>query len=345
MKINKQAFTLILFSTLVLTSCNKVSGSEISEVITSPILDERNNMCVIPEENIIKEETKEETIEEPIEETIEETIKERKAEDASFTDYLLTVKSADFRNNPSLDSTIIETIPNNTKIDSYVVEGDFYKINYNNISGYVHSKEVREDYEISFPYEYKKIVYLQNDTMLSNGEEEIITLPKLECLEVYEEYDDGTMLVASPEYVGYITSENAVELTGTFVVVDISDQELKLYEDGKVILTSPIVTGKPSTPTDEGIFQIYDITRSRYLIGRGYKSWVDVMMKYNGGEGLHDAEYHTCNGFSHGWRSREEFGGETYLTNGSHGCDNMPHEEAMEVYNHVEIGTKVLVKK
>ena len=69
-------------------------------------------------------------------------------------------------------------------------------------------------------------------------------------------------------------------------------------------------------------------------------------MYYNGGEGLHDAEYHSCDAKkNHGWRCREEFGGETYINNGSHGCVNMMHDDVMEVSEYVEVGTPVLVKK
>ena len=70
------------------------------------------------------------------------------------------------------------------------------------------------------------------------------------------------------------------------------------------------------------------------------------MMKYNGGEGLHDAEYHTHeNGFQHGWRDASEFGGDTYIKNGSHGCINMLHDDVMIIRDNVDIGTKVLVKE
>ena len=74
-------------------------------------------------------------------------------------------------------------------------------------------------------------------------------------------------------------------------------------------------------------------------------------MPYNDGEGLHDAEYHTKydkNGNyvkDHGWRSYDEFGTNIYHSNGSHGCINLPNQTAKEIYNNVEVGNKVLVKK
>ena len=198
----------------------------------------------------------------------------------------------------------------------------------------------------------ESIYYVKNDTTLTipsfltdSKVEEQVTLPKLECLEVYDILDD-TCLVKTNEYIGFTTLENLEELTGTFVVVDISSQEVKLYCNNEIILTTPVVTGKPKTPSDKGLFEIYDISHSRYLIGPNYKSYVDIMMKYNGGEGLHDAEYHTHeDGFRHGWRDASEFGGDTYLKHGSHGCINMLHEDVMTVSDYVDIGTKVLVKE
>ena len=198
----------------------------------------------------------------------------------------------------------------------------------------------------------ESIYYVKNDTTLTipsflteSKVEEQVTLPKLECLEMYDILDD-TCLVKTNEYIGFTTLENLEELTGTFVVVDISSQEVKLYCNNEVILTTPVVTGKPSTPSDKGLFEIYDISHSRYLIGPNYKSYVDIMMKYNGGEGLHDAQYHTHeDGFRHGWRDASEFGGDTYLKHGSHGCINMIHDDVMTVSDYVDIGTKVLVKE
>ena len=159
--------------------------------------------------------------------------------------------------------------------------------------------------------------------------------------------------------VGYINKNDATietedKLGNVYVVVDISDQNAKMYQDGKLIVDTPVVTGRPnghSTPT--GVYEIGskkgDVTHDRYLVGPNYKSYVDYMMKFNGNIGLHDAEYHTdANGKKHGWRDYSEFGGETYLTNGSHGCVNMPHDAAGAIYNVVapivnEQGEKVKV--
>ena len=50
-----------------------------------------------------------------------------------------------------------------------------------------------------------------------------------------------------------------------------------------------------------------------------------------GGIGIHDADW------------RDEFGGEIYKTNGSHGCINVPSEVMPELYDMVELGTPVIM--
>ena len=110
-------------------------------------------------------------------------------------------------------------------------------------------------------------------------------------------------------------------------------QILKIYQDKKQVLETPVVTGKNSTPSDIGLFEIFSKEKDRYLNGPGYSTHVNYFMPYNGGEGLHDAT----------WRS--EFGGDIYKYSGSHGCINMPLDKAAEAYEYLSVDDKVLVKK
>jgi len=125
-----------------------------------------------------------------------------------------------------------------------------------------------------------------------------------------------------------------------------------MYVNKELVVDSPVVTGKgENSRTHVGKYRIFRKRHNCYLIGpnRAWCNYVDYMMKFNGNIGLHDAEYHTdANGKKHGWRDYSEFGGETYLTNGSHGCVNMPHDAAEAIYNVVaptvnEQGEKVKV--
>ena len=256
---------------------------------------------------------------------------------------------------PSIKGNKIGVLTKGSKLEKIaLLDNGWYKVKYNNKYGYINGSYLEEliENDIVSKRTGDKCVYITKNTKMiipkeysCNNLEETIDIPKLEFGEVYNEIDDY-YLIKTNDYAGYVKIDDTKELTDTYVVVDISDQELKMYENTELILETPVVTGRPKYPSDEGLFKIYDISKNRYLVGPNYRSYVDVMLKYNGGEGLHDAEYHTnADGRKHGWRSIDEFGGTTYLTNGSHGCINMPHEAAMIAYENLELNDKVLVKK
>lgn len=179
--------------------------------------------------------------------------------------------------------------------------------------------------------------------------QKVLILKKLDKITLveYVNEDNETM-------VGYIVNEALCELSGIFVEVDISDQIIRLYIDNELVLESKIVTGMSyESPTPVGCFDIDEKKSPTFLKGYDgagnvtYSRFVDYWMPFEGGIGLHDAEYHYDPewGTYHGWRNPEDFGGNTYTYNGSHGCVNLLNEVAKEIYENVEVGTKVLVHK
>ena len=66
------------------------------------------------------------------------------------------------------------------------------------------------------------------------------------------------------------------------------------------------------------------------LKGEDYATPVKYWMPFNGGIGLHDAD----------WRSK--FGGTIYQTNGSHGCINLPPKVAAQVYENAYKGIPII---
>lgn len=75
-------------------------------------------------------------------------------------------------------------------------------------------------------------------------------------------------------------------------------------------------------------------TNGKRLKGPTWNVWVDYWMRFTDSAcGFHDAT----------WRSNSEFGGDTYKNNGSHGCVNLRHDFAKELYDHIDIGTIVVV--
>ncbi|MBP5385428.1 MAG: L,D-transpeptidase family protein, partial [Lachnospiraceae bacterium] len=123
------------------------------------------------------------------------------------------------------------------------------------------------------------------------------------------------------------------EVGDTYVEVDLSNQKLYYIENGKLKLQSDVVTGckRYHNDTPSMITSIYFMQQGRTLRGENYATFVYYWMAFYNHYGLHDAT----------WRSK--FGGDIYLTDGSHGCVNMPKENAAKLYDMVHVGTPVVL--
>lgn len=103
-------------------------------------------------------------------------------------------------------------------------------------------------------------------------------------------------------------------------------------------MDTPCVTGNVrnghSTPT--GVFFLKNKNRKVYLEGYNddgskYSSFVEYWMRFNQGIGMHDASW------------RYNFGGNIYLTGGSHGCVNMPKDAAAITYENIDETMPIIV--
>lgn len=124
------------------------------------------------------------------------------------------------------------------------------------------------------------------------------------------------------------------------VEVDLTNQMVYAYNGAQLALSSKCVTGSvvKDAATPEGDYKIYSKETNRVLKGTNfdgskYASPVSYWMPFNGGIGLHDAT----------WRS--SFGGDIYYASGSHGCVNMPFDNAQKLYDMISVGTPVHVHK
>lgn len=120
------------------------------------------------------------------------------------------------------------------------------------------------------------------------------------------------------------------------IVIYRSKQLLYAYEDGEVFMKQSISTGLELTPTPRGNFFVFKKTPARYMQGplpgisdQEYDlpgvPW-DLYFTYQGGA-IHGAYWHDK--FGEPW---------------SHGCVNMPTEQARKLYDWAELGTEVIVR-
>lgn len=118
----------------------------------------------------------------------------------------------------------------------------------------------------------------------------------------------------------------------TYVEINLAEQHVFLYKDGKLVLETDCVSGNSARgfDTPAGVYGITYKQRDATLNGENYSTPVSYWMPFNMNIGLHDSS----------WRS--SFGGQIYKTSGSHGCVNLPPDAARQIYDVVQKGTPVI---
>lgn len=136
----------------------------------------------------------------------------------------------------------------------------------------------------------------------------------------------------TPEYYQKAESYGANDYGDSYIEINLTTQHVFLYIKGKKIMETDCVTGNSARgfDTPEGTYSITYKQKNATLNGENYSTPVHYWMPFNKNIGLHDAY----------WRSR--FGGEEYKRNGSHGCVNLPPENAKKLYRYVEAGMPVI---
>ena len=135
-----------------------------------------------------------------------------------------------------------------------------------------------------------------------------------------------------PQYIQTAASHNANDIGNTYVEINFAKQHIWYYKNGKLIVDGDVVTGNVSkgNGTPSGIYRIKYKEKNAILQGEDYRTPVAYWMPFNGNIGIHDAT----------WRA--QFGGDIYLTNGSHGCINSPYPVAQTIYENISVGVPVV---
>lgn len=155
-----------------------------------------------------------------------------------------------------------------------------------------------------------------------------------ECILLIEDFKMGRSgLKREPIYASRAWSQGEDDIGGTYIEVDMTEQMLYYYVDHEIALETPVVTGnmRRGWDTPAVVCSIYGKARNRVLRGATYATFVYYWMPVYGNIGLHDATW------------RRQFGEDIYMTDGSHGCINMPKDMAAELYGMVEMGTPVIL--
>ena len=146
-----------------------------------------------------------------------------------------------------------------------------------------------------------------------------------------------------------VRADYAKTVPSKFVLVSTENQSAQMYQDGRVVYSTPVTTGGPELPTDHGVFHIYEkispfVFHSPWPPDSPYyyaPTPVQYWMPFDGGEGLHDASWRSNFGPGSNVAPTDLGGGRTIL--GTHGCVNLPNDAAGFVWNWAPLGTTVVV--
>ena len=323
----KKIFVVIsplLMSTLLSANlaCSKKVRTVTNEVLANTSSSEpskQEDYSVIVEQYI-------EAKEEPVEEV------KNLFDNLERIDCVKTTGRVNIREDRSTSSDRITQVDKGYTLELLEEYDDWYQVKYNNQIGYISKKYATRVIGYQTDSLMENMVYVNESTPLRDvySNEESIKIPAGEVCEVYNQ-DEKDYLVSYKGNYGLISKDNVTVLENTFVVIDISTQTLKLYVNNELILETFVVTGKDSTPTYCGFFRIREKEEDIYW--PEFKVKVDYWMTFNRGEGMHDASW------------RKKFGSDLYKEEGSHGCVNIPKKYITTIYNNVEVGTPVLVKR
>lgn len=176
-----------------------------------------------------------------------------------------------------------------------------------------------------------------NDITVSGNEYGFQIDQEAELKQLLEDLKTGTAVSREPVYsIRGLQRNGRDDLAGSYIEVSLDNQHLWLYKDGALVTETDIVSGAP-TPEREtyrGAWPIpykaspFNLTSDVY----GYDVKVNYWMPFVYGQGLHDAS----------WQS--SFGGNRYKSGaGSHGCVNLPEDQAALIYNTIDSGYPIIL--
>jgi len=136
------------------------------------------------------------------------------------------------------------------------------------------------------------------------------------------------------------------------LMISMVEQALRLYQDGKLVASFHVTTGRVERPALPGIWTVQNRqspTEFKSTDPPGSPFWyppthINYAILYHwGGFFVHDAWWRVNYGPGTQFPHYDTGGDETFSGNGSHGCINMQEDQAAWVYNHTDWNTIIAV--
>ena len=135
------------------------------------------------------------------------------------------------------------------------------------------------------------------------------------------------------------------------LIISLHEQAMRVYENGKLVNAFLVTTGRPDRPTPPGAWWV-EVKESPTVfksgVPEGSDGWypdtpINYAMQYHSnGYFIHDSwwrnDYGPGTNFPH-----NDSSGDTFSSQGSHGCVNLSKDNAGWIYGFVDISTSIII--
>ena len=219
-------------------------------------------------------------------------------------------------------------------IRSWLVKGEdgSYTLDQNQVAAWVQNMAYETD-TFGLEHEFKTSLG-PTITLAGGGDYGWVIDKEATTAALVQAIQEGQNITTEPVYLYSGKDRRVNDIGDTYVEICITTQTMWCYKDGQLVVETPVVTGDHSTGFDTPSGSVWAIDAKK--ADAEFKLFpvkVAFWLPFNGDCGIHDST----------WRGESEYGGQTYLTNGSHGCVNTPYDAASKIFDAVEIGDPVIV--
>lgn len=139
---------------------------------------------------------------------------------------------------------------------------------------------------------------------------------------------------------------------GQAIVISLSKQTLRLYQDGNLVRSFLVTTGRAERPSPPGVWPILNrLSPTVFKSGDAPNSpyWYpntviqNALLFHNGGYFIHDSWWRKTYGPGSEFPHHDATGDQQDSGNGSHGCVNLPPYQAAWLYQNTGWNTSVIV--
>jgi lipoprotein-anchoring transpeptidase ErfK/SrfK len=141
-------------------------------------------------------------------------------------------------------------------------------------------------------------------------------------------------------------------LTRQVIVVSLADQAMRIYQNGALVHSLQVTTGRPELPSLPGVWSVQDrLSPTTFTSSEppGSPYWypptpIHFAIEYHlGGYFIHDSWWRADYGPGTQFPHVDSGGDQSFSGDGSHGCINVPLDQADWIYNHTDWNTAIVV--